>query len=120
MLDKKIPLIKEEQHIDASKWQDYTINLADHMQLEKGVIYRVQLKFRKSYTTLACASEGQEDVNEENWDSQADYDYYDSDDYYYGYPADYSWEERDDPCSNSYYYVSDRFPHRNMVVTSLV
>lgn len=89
------------------------------MQLEKGVIYRVQLKFRKSYTTLACASEGQEDVNEENWDSQADYDYYDSDDYYYGYPADYSWEERDDPCSNSYYYVSDRFPHRNMVVTSL-
>lgn len=74
VLDKKIPLIKEEQHIDASKWQDYTINLADHMQLEKGVIYRVQLKFRKSYTTLACASEGQEDVNEENWDSQADYE----------------------------------------------
>ena len=59
ILDKKIPLEKEGHPIDANKWQDYTINLADHIQLEKGVIYRIQLKFQKSYTTLACANEGQ-------------------------------------------------------------
>lgn len=44
ILDKKIPLEKEGHQINANKWQDYTINLADHIQLEKGVIYRVQLK----------------------------------------------------------------------------
>ena len=48
ILDKKIPLEKEGHPINANKWQDYTINLADHIQLEKGVIYRVQLKFQKS------------------------------------------------------------------------
>ncbi|MFR7809722.1 MAG: hypothetical protein ACLU4N_10850, partial [Butyricimonas faecihominis] len=119
ILDKKIPLEKEGHPRNANKWQDYTINLADHIQLEKGVIYRVQLKFQKSYTTLACANEGLDGITEDHWDSQSDYDYYDDDDYYYNYPSDYSWEERDDPCSNSYYYVSDRFPRRNLIVTSL-
>ena len=119
ILDKKIPLEKEGHPIDANKWQDYTINLADHIQLEKGVIYRIQLKFQKSYTTLACANEGQNGITENDWDSSFDDDNYDDDDYYYNYPSDYSWEERDDPCSNSYYYVSDRFPRRNLIVTSL-
>lgn len=119
ILDKKIPLTKEGQPANTNKWQDYTINLADHIQLEKGVIYRVQLKFRKSYTTLACATEAQDRIIEEDWDSSADNEYDYDYDYYYGYPSDYSWEERDNPCSNSYYYVSDRFPSKNMVVTSL-
>jgi len=117
ILDKKIPLVKEEQHVDTDKWQDYTINLADHIQLEKGVIYRIQLKFKKSYTTLACADEAQDGISEEDGDSPSDNDDEEYD--YYGYPSDYSWEERDNPCSNSYYYVSDRFPSKNMVVTSL-
>ena len=119
ILDKKIPLEQEGRPIDANKWQDYTINLADHIQLEKGVIYRVQLRFKKSYTTLACANEGQDGITENDWDSSFNDNYYDDDNYYYNYPSDYSWEERDDPCSNSYYYVSDRFPQKNMIVTSL-
>ena len=120
ILDKKISLEKPGVPQDNNKWQDYTINLADHIQLEKGVIYRVQLRFQKSYTTLDCAKEAQDAISEENWDeTSSEYDYYDDDDYYYSYPSDYSWEERDNPCSNSYYYVSDRFPKKNLIVTSL-
>lgn len=120
VLDKKISLEKEGQPQDFNKWQDYTINLADHIQLEKGVIYRVQLRFQKSYTSLACAKEAQDAISNENWDEPSSgYDYYDDDDYYYSYPSDYSWEERDNPCSNSYYYVGDRFPRKNLIATSL-
>lgn len=117
MLNKKINLTREGQPFDANKWQDYTINLADHLQLEKGVIYQIQLKFQKSYTALPCAKG--EDLNEENEQIQKDNNFFDNDESYYGYPSDYSWEQRDDPCSNSYYYDSDRFPSKNLIVTSL-
>ncbi|MDR1415475.1 MAG: alpha-2-macroglobulin, partial [Odoribacteraceae bacterium] len=124
VLNKKINLVKEGELFDPDVWQDYTINLADHLTLEKGVIYRLELRFQRSYTGMPCAR-NQEDklLTEDNWDNpqRDDYEYYDDDDgdYYYSYPSDFVWEERNDPCSNSYYYMRDRFPHRNIIVTSL-
>lgn len=117
ILNKKIVLAKEGQTIHSDKWQDYTINLADHIQLEKGVVYKVELRFKRSYTTLACNEKQNPDRDDSDDQFWQGYDNYDE--YYYGYPEDYSWEERDNPCSNSYYYVSSRFPQKNIVVTSL-
>ena len=123
VLNKKINLVKAGEPFDVSRWRDYTLNLADHLALEKGVVYLVQLGFQRSYTGLPCAKESDED--ETYWEKigQDDNNYdrdYDDDDYdYYYYPSDYRWEERDDPCSNSYYYVQDRFPKKKVIATSL-
>ena len=54
---KKIDLKKDHPHIDLDKWNDFTIDLSDLVNLEKGNIYRFRLKFKKSYTILSGADE---------------------------------------------------------------
>ncbi|MDR1757098.1 MAG: alpha-2-macroglobulin [Culturomica sp.] len=111
---KKIDLVKEGEVIDLTQWNDYTLNLPELIELEKGVIYRVEIRFRRSYTTLECAGEGEEktDYYKQDWDGNS---YYYSD-YYYN--NSYRWEERDDPCTDSY-YTGSRFISRNIIHTSL-
>ncbi|MDR0766315.1 MAG: alpha-2-macroglobulin [Odoribacteraceae bacterium] len=129
VLDKRIDLVKEGEPFNPNKWQDYTVNLADHLALEKGVIYRVELYFRRSFTALPCARDKEDKpLKDQDWDAprRQAYDEYDDDEYdddeydeYDGYPDDFSWEERNDPCSDSYYYMKERFPWKNIIVTSL-
>ena len=118
ILNKRIELVKPSQQVDLSKWQDFTLNLEDYIPVEKGVIYQLELRFRKSYTTFAEASttDGTEAGDGIPAEETA---YFDGEGYgYNAYPANYRWEERDNPRSDSY-YTSDRFPTRNIVVTSL-
>lgn len=110
---KKIELQKEGEIIDLGRWNDFTLNLSDYTELEKGVIYRIEIRFKKSYTTLECADSGEDiDYYQQNWDGN---DYYYSD---YYYSSDYQWEERDNPCSDSY-YTGNRFISKNIINTSL-
>ncbi len=111
---KKIDLTENASQINLNRWHDFTVDLSKLVQLEKGVIYRVEIRFRKSYTTLDCANEGNDDANfyKQDWDGENDY--YSS----YYTPSDYRWEERNDPCSNSY-YTSQRFISKNIINTSL-
>lgn len=111
---EKIELNPEGAPINLNHWNDFTLNLSDLVKLEKGVIYRIEIRFRKSYTTLGCASEGQDDTQYYNQD-------WDGNDYYYStyyYNNDYHWSERDNPCTNSY-YTGDRFISKNVINTSL-
>lgn len=111
---KKISLIPENGEIHLNRWNDFTLDLSELVQLEKGVIYRLEIRFRRSYTTLPCAETGGEEPEyyNNNWDGEESY--YSM--YYYN--PDFRWSERDDPCSNSY-YNSDRFIGKNIVNTSL-
>lgn len=111
---KKIDLTEYAPHVNLNRWNDFTVDLSKLVQLEKGVIYRVEIRFRKSYTTLDCANEGSDDSDfyKQDWDGNSYY--YSS----YYTPSDYKWEERNDPCSNSY-YTSQRFIDKNIINTSL-
>ena len=111
---QKIALNPEGSPINLNHWNDFTLNLSDLVKLEKGVIYRIEIRFRKSYTTLDCASEGQDntDYYDQDWDGN---DYYYSN-YYYN--NDYRWSDRDNPCTDSY-YTGDRFISKNIINTSL-
>lgn len=112
---KKIDLLREHPHIDPDKWNDFTINLAELVKLEKGTVYRFRLKFKKSYTTLACADEAPDsDYGTTNWNGDGRYSYYSE----YDYPSGYEWSERNNPCHVSY-YVGERFASRNIINTSL-
>lgn len=111
---KKIELASPDSRTDLTKWNDFTLNLSNLVQLEKGVIYRLEIRFKKSYTTLPCANEGEEeeDFYNQKWDGESSY--YDS----YYYSPDYQWKDRNDPCTPSY-YTSQRFISKNIINTSL-
>ncbi|UYW00848.1 hypothetical protein K5I29_10080 [Flavobacterium agricola] len=85
-----------------NRWNVYAIDLAKLIIPDPGAIYSVELSYKKSYAALDCITEEIEAVEpltakdgEVRSASAYDYDY----DYYY-----YDWEQRDNPCDDSYYY----------------
>ena len=89
------------------------MDLSKLIKPEPGAIYRVKIDFKREYAltvmqiihllrkkNLLIAEEG------------GDSDYYDYDEYYY-----YDWDERDDPCTDSYYY--NKAVETNVLATDL-
>lgn len=112
---KKIDLTENRPDLDPNKWNDFTIDLSKMVKLDKGTVYRLRLKFKKSYTTLACADEAPDsDYRTTDWDTRSGYAYYSE----YDYPNGYEWKERNNPCHISY-YTGERFAARNIINTSL-
>ena len=112
---KKIDLLQENPNIDLGTWNNFTIDLSKQINLEKGVVYRFRLKFKKSYTILPCADIAPDsDYGTVDWDNTGNYSYYNE----YHYPNGYTWKDRDNPCSVSY-YRGDRFVARNIISSSL-
>ena len=86
------------------------------IRTEPGAIYRITIGYRPGYSVYTCKA-GAENTQSNN--SEGDGDYYgdeenedagliDEDDDFWKrydsfYPFGYNWNERDNPCSNSYY-----------------
>ncbi|TDQ25820.1 alpha-2-macroglobulin family protein [Tenacibaculum caenipelagi] len=91
------------QGVDLKKENVFAIDLAEIVTVEDGAMYRVELSFNKDYSNYLCDESvatktivyGKKDVDTKRFDSP---NYYD--DYY----DDYSWRDRDNPCTTSYYY----------------
>ena len=118
-----------QKPVDLGNWNVFYLDLARFIQPDPGSIYRIEIQFRKSYSVYPC--EGTMDEEEEDsgenqdeledaevsyWDSYEDY----YDEYYYDgdFYEDYNWEERDNPCSQSY-YSQNRFVARNILASDL-
>lgn len=91
--------------VDLNEWNRFTLDLAEIMEAEPGAIYQVSINFRKSQSLYLCADGGDESNEDEvrlgNWDDPDLPSYWD----YYSYNYDdYNWSQRNNPCSNSYYY----------------
>lgn len=125
VLKKKVDLNIVSQ-ADYARWTTYSLDLGQLITAEPGAIYRVNISFRKEYSMYNCpkdttASE-EETVyvpqNDGEFDPEVDageYSYYGGDYYdeYYWY-----WDgDRDDPCSNAYYY--SRGISRNVLASDL-
>lgn len=106
---------------DLGKWNRYTLDLSTLIQTEPGAIYQVKMGFRKAYSTYTCSEEeaDEETTPFEETEDTYDYDYgyegYEDEYYYY---EDYNWEERDNPCTSSY-YTSSRSIKRNVLASDL-
>jgi uncharacterized protein YfaS (alpha-2-macroglobulin family) len=88
-----------------NSWNDFTLNLEDLIKTQPGAMYQVRIGFRKAYSLYFCSDsetlEPLDDNDEDRWDAPAEGSYWDySEDYY---SEGYNWEERDNPCSSSYY-----------------
>ncbi|MEO8086642.1 MAG: MG2 domain-containing protein, partial [Bacteroidota bacterium] len=117
---KKTIALSSIKKTDLSKWNRFTLDLADLTKTDPGCIYRVTLSFKKKYSLYKCTSEDTSSVNSEaedtNWDEdeQKESSSWDFADEYYDEEGDYNWRDRDDPCKNSY-YTSSRWASRNLL-----
>jgi uncharacterized protein YfaS (alpha-2-macroglobulin family) len=109
---------------DLGKWNRFTLDLATLINSEPGAIYQVKLSFKKSQAVYNCDAE-QESGEETNQFDGDDYDYeyegYYDGDYYeedYYYDEDYDWNQRDNPCHNSY-YARNRAITKNILASDL-
>jgi alpha-2-macroglobulin len=113
--------------MNTDTWNLYTIDLADYIDVEPGVLYKVSLGMRKSYSLYPCGDAGEESKYEELlrqseeqsrefWDDPENY-YSDSyDDIYYRFNFD--WRERENPCKDAYYYPG-RGGTRNILASNI-
>jgi alpha-2-macroglobulin len=113
---------------DPGSWNLYSIDLADYIDVEPGILYRVQLSIRKSYSLLNSCPLTEEEKNYEEKldqsqeafvDSWRDEDnYYDYEDEGFYYSSGFGWNDRGDPCKEAY-YSPDKSISRNILASNL-
>jgi uncharacterized protein YfaS (alpha-2-macroglobulin family) len=121
VLNKKIDLDNTGKAVDIRRWNDFTINLADHMTVDPGAIYRVELRFRKQYAVYDCGERPVNGNNEEYaQDNDREMEQWDAPGWYshYYYPDGYEWREKENPCHISY-YNSSHFVHKNVFASNI-
>jgi alpha-2-macroglobulin len=112
--------------MNAGSWNLYTIDLADYIKIEPGVLYKVSLGMRKSYSLYSCGgNEGiskyeemlqqSEEQERENWDDPENYYEDNSDEVYYNFR--FRWEDRNNPCLDAYYSPEKRVS-RNILASN--
>ncbi len=131
IVNKKVSLASLGS-LPQNKWTKYALDLSTLIKAEPGAIYNVQLSFKKKYSIYDCngvelaqnstAEEVVEDDNEDKIEDEKDWDYYGSyysydyeyDDYY-----DYNYQERDNPCSSSYYRPNNTSVNKNILASNI-
>ncbi|HMK06047.1 MAG TPA: hypothetical protein VK476_00870, partial [Flavobacterium sp.] len=102
---KKTLNLKQNALTKLDKWNTFALDLSKLITPEPGAIYRVEFQFKKAYSLYDCSGITEADENhseaEEVDENDVNYSGDNYDDYYYD---DYEWREREDPCTNSYYY----------------
>ncbi len=101
----------------------FNLDLEQIIKAEPGAIYRVRIGFRKAYALYTC--KGDDAESEDSEESERDYygEEIDEDDAFWRryddyYPYGYSWDERENPCRNSYYHY-ERWASRNIIASNI-
>jgi alpha-2-macroglobulin len=108
-------------------WNLYTIDLADYIDIEPGVLYKVELGMRRSYSLYPGSNTGEVSKYEEAlaqseeqsrafWDDPENY-YGDYEDELY-YRSGYDWDQRNNP-NNDAYYSPDKKVTRNILASNI-
>jgi uncharacterized protein YfaS (alpha-2-macroglobulin family) len=113
--------------MNEGQWNLYTVDLSDYINIEPGILYKVELGMRRSYSLYPCIAAGEAskyeealqkaaEQNKESWDDPDNY--YSEDEYnvYYRYGLD--WNQRDNPCNDAY-YSPDRMISKNVLASNL-
>lgn len=115
----------DEGGSDLSVWNTYAIDLKKLMEPEPGAIYRVELSFNKDLSAYPCDDSvkvsREQLLAEDEIKFKEESSRFDDGGYYY-YNGDFNWndynyQERNDPCSNSYYY--NKVEGKNVLATNL-
>jgi uncharacterized protein YfaS (alpha-2-macroglobulin family) len=123
--------LDQDKSINLNKKNRFMLDIDQLLRTEPGAIYRVIIGFRKEYSLYNCSmgspalkkNDGSDEGNSEEYDggnnskvSDEDNDFWQKYDSYY--PENYKWNERFDPCANSY-YTKDRWAKRNIIASNI-
>ncbi len=118
---KKLINLQENASLNLSKWNAFAIDLKELISPDPGAIYHVELNYRKEYSLYKCAGQKADDTTidelAENYDEESESSFWDTSQYYYDDYYGYNWQERDDPCSTSYF--RDRKVVANILASNL-
>ncbi|MFZ2285664.1 MAG: MG2 domain-containing protein [Bacteroidales bacterium] len=102
---------------DPNKFNLFTIDLADYIEPEQGILYRIELGMRPSYSLYPCTGERKPSKYEEmleladldrRWEGSDDYYSLSEEGLFYEYA--YNWRDSKNPCSDAYFS-----PNKNLV-----
>ncbi|WP_284653753.1 alpha-2-macroglobulin family protein [Flavobacterium terrisoli] len=97
--------LKQNNLIDFTRWNTYALDLSKIIKPEPGAIYRVEFSYKRDYSMYKCTSQtASEDDEDEQEEVDEDDVNYSNSGYDYYYEEDYEWRERQDPCTDYYFY----------------
>ncbi|MEO1021982.1 MAG: MG2 domain-containing protein [Bacteroidota bacterium] len=108
--------------VDVGTWNNYALDLSELIDPEPGAIYQVDIDIRPQHAVYDCGLENEisnTDLSSRTWTFPEPEEkvYWNRSDRYY-YPEGYSWRDRDNPCTISYYY-NRRAESRNVLASDL-
>jgi uncharacterized protein YfaS (alpha-2-macroglobulin family) len=123
--------LDNDKSINLTRHNRFMLDVDHLVRTEPGAIYRVMIGFRKEYSLFNCktgkvvsAKESSDDDEGDGGDSEEDSGSgIDEDDEFWHrydnyYPEGYNWEEREDPCSKSY-YTKDKWASHNIMASNI-
>ncbi|WP_040559624.1 Ig-like domain-containing alpha-2-macroglobulin family protein [Kordia algicida] len=119
-----IDLVKNENENDG-QWKTYGIDLSKLFQAEPGAIYQIEIGFKRDYALYTCentASAEDASARGDYYQNREDEDeneeaYWDNKIYSFRNYR-YNWDDRENPCTDSY-YLQDRFLTANVLASDL-
>ena len=123
LIFKQTVRLDTDKSLNLHQWQNFSIDLKNLFQEERGAIYNIRLSFRKAYSLYDKAKAGAFEQmtgvtkkENERWDMQ--YGYYSRDcaDLDWG---KYNWRDKDNPSKDTYYMVSERMPEYNLMWSNI-
>ena len=121
---QKTVRLDEDKSLNLHKKNRFTLDLDKIIRTESGAMYRVTIGFRVAYNLFNCAEQGSSagGSNEDEYENYSRESLDEFDDFWLRYdnyyPSGYSWEDRDNPCTPSY-YRTDRFASRNLIASNI-
>jgi uncharacterized protein YfaS (alpha-2-macroglobulin family) len=124
--------LDEDKSLNLNKKNRFMLDIDQLLRAEPGTIYRVIIGFRKDYSIYNCST-GSPVLKKSSDDEFGDYEgessggnsgrVNDEDDNFWTrydgyYPENFNWQQRQDPCTNSY-FTKDRWATRNIIASNI-
>lgn len=119
--------LDEDPSLNLHRKNRFSLDIDKYVRTEPGAIYRIFIGFKPEYSLYNCQKSADGDnTNEEEGEDDYYYDRggsNDDDDAFWRsydtyYPYGYNWEQRDNPCSRSY-FNKERFASRNILASNI-
>lgn len=124
LVARKTIFLDDDATLDLSRWNTFALDLKDLIEPEPGAIYRIDLSFDKDLSAYPCPDvkpSKEQILAEDEIRFKEESSRFDDGGYYYINGnldwSKYNYKERNDPCSDSYYY--DTSVGKNVLATNL-
>lgn len=121
---KTVPLADDPA--STRQWTRFSLDVTQLLKENPGSLFRLTLSFNRGNSTYPCAASDREPVLEPVPENRDDVDFRDASSWDYAEDYDnpdrFNWEDRDDPCRDTYYnprYNSKAAVSRNFIASNI-